>query len=314
MIANLEIRPYNPQYKSVWDAEVRASAGGTFLFIRDYMEYHAHRFVDSSLMIYHNDKLLALLPASLHDDAVVSHGGLTYGGFVTRPEITSMQMLNLFEITADYLRSQGVTSWYYKPVPYIYQCYPHAAEEYALYKMDAVRTACNLSSAVVPRVPLRYAQLRRRGIKRATQCGVTLHAGGDYAPFWSILEENLRNRHGVQPVHSLSEITLLQERFPDNIKLHTACIENRVVAGCVVYKTERVAHAQYISASPEGKACSALDYLFARLIEHEYSECNYFDFGISTEQNGALLNTGLLSQKEGFGARGVVYETYCISL
>ncbi len=314
MVAELDIRPYYPQYKRVWDAEVNASAGGTFLFMRDYMEYHAHRIVDFSLMIYRNNKLLALLPASIHDDAVVSHGGLTYGGFIARPEVTSMQMLSLFEAVADYMRDRGIKSWYYKSVPYIYRSYPYAAEEYALYKMNAVRTACNLSSAVALSTPLRYAQLRRRGIKRACQCGVTLQTGGDYAPFWKILEENLQERHGVQPVHSLYEITLLQERFPDNIKLHTACVENRVVAGCVVYNTGRVAHAQYISASPEGKACGALDYLFARLIEHEYSACNYFDFGISTEQNGTLLNTGLLSQKEGFGARGVVYETYCITL
>ena len=54
--------------------------------------------------------------------------------------------------------------------------------------------------------------------------------------------------------------------------------------------------------------------LFAHLIEGEYKSCRYFDFGISTEKGGAYLNTGLLSQKEGFGARGVIYETYRIDL
>ena len=124
----------------------------------------------------------------------------------------------------------------------------------------------------------------------------------------------MQERHGVSPVHTRDEMVLLQERFPHNIKLHTACIGDRVVAGCVVYNTGIVAHVQYISASPEGKECGALDYLFDYLIEQEYSGCKYFDFGISTEQNGMKLNTGLLSQKEGFGARGVLYETYCITL
>ena len=36
----------------------------------------------------------------------------------------------------------------------------------------------------------------------------------------------------------------------------------------------------------------------------------YFDFGISTEENGRVLNSGLIDQKEGFGARGVVHDHY----
>jgi hypothetical protein len=314
MSDKLQIRRYEPQNKSEWDALVKASAGGTFLFLRDYMEYHAHRFTDYSLMIYNESRLLALLPATRHDEEVVSHGGLTYGGFVALPELTSMQMLKLFEVVATYMREQGIRYWYYKPVPYIYQCYPHAAEQYALYIMGAKRTACNLSSAIDLSQPLKYAQLRRRGIKRAVKSGVNIAEWQDFGSFWFILEANLQERHGVSPVHTRDEMVLLQERFPHNIKLHTACIGDRVVAGCVVYNTGIVAHVQYISASPEGKECGALDYLFDYLIEQEYSGCKYFDFGISTEQNGMKLNTGLLSQKEGFGARGVLYETYCITL
>lgn len=314
MTDRIEIRPYNPDYKSEWDAAVDASCGGTFLFLRDYMEYHSCRFLDFSLMLYRGKDLIALLPVSRHDDSVISHGGLTYGGFITRPEITSIQMLALFESTAHYLRSQGIVNWYYKPVPYIYHNYPHAGEEYAIFRMGGERTACNLSSAIDLSEPLRYAQLRRRGINRALRQGVTVQRECDFAPFWHILERNLMERHGVEPVHTLQEISMLQERFPDNIELYTARLQGSVVAGCVVYNTGRVAHAQYISASPEGKACGALDYLFAHLIEQEYNTSRYFDFGISTEQNGMLLNSGLISQKEGFGARGVLYETYLITL
>lgn len=310
----VEIKPYTSDRKCEWDTLVAHSAGGTFLFMRDYMEYHAQRFMDFSLLIYCDNRLLALLPASRHGLDVVSHGGLTYGGFVARPEVTSVQMLLLFEETAQYMRNCGIEHWYYKPVPYIYQSYPHAAEDYALYKMGAVRTACNLSSTIDLRAPLRYAQLRQRGVKRAVQSGVHIAVERDFAPFWTVLENNLQERHGVLPVHSLQEITLLHERFPDNIRLFTARLEGRVVAGCVVYETGCVAHAQYISATTEGRECAALDGLFAHLIERVYNNYSYFDFGISTEQNGAILNTGLLSQKEGFGARGVVYETYCISL
>lgn len=314
MTKSIEIKKYCKSQQAQWDALVRASASGTFLFLRDYMEYHAHRFVDFSLMIYERNKLVALLPASRHDNKIVSHGGLTYGGFLALPELSSEKMLSIFDAVADYLRQQEIQTWEYKVVPYIYQLYPHAAEEYALYRLNATRIACNLSSSIDLATPLQYAELRRRCIKRAQKQGVTIHAENNFEPFWEILQENLQERHGVKPVHSLQEITLLHNLFPSQIQLHTAMLNNKVVAGCVVYNTGRVAHAQYISASPEGKECGALDLLFAHLIENVYTSCRYFDFGISTEEGGNILNQGLLSQKEGFGARGVLYETYRIEL
>lgn len=314
MTKSIEIKKYCKSQQAQWDALVRASASGTFLFLRDYMEYHAHRFVDFSLMIYERNKLVALLPASRHDNKIVSHGGLTYGGFLALPELSSEKMLSIFDAVADYLRQQEIQTWEYKVVPYIYQLYPHAAEEYALYRLNATRIACNLSSSIDLATPQQYAELRRRCIKRAQKQGVTIHAENNFEPFWEILQDNLQERHGVKPVHSIQEISLLHNLFPNQIQLHTAMLNNKVVAGCVVYNTGRVAHAQYISASPEGKECGALDLLFAHLIENVYTSCRYFDFGISTEEGGNILNQGLLSQKEGFGARGVLYETYRIEL
>lgn len=314
MTTNIDIKRYTPQLQTDWDRLVGQSANGTFLFYRNYMEYHASRFEDFSLMIYERNKLIALLPASRHNKEVVSHGGLTYGGFVTLAEVSSIQILALFEATAQYLRQAGIEQWLYKPVPHIYHNYPHDAELYAIARMGGVRMAYHLSSTIDLTAPLRYAELRRRGIKKASKNGIVIEKSDDYAPFWKILGCNLQERHGVVPVHSLQEILLLHSRFPQEINLYTATLNGTVVAGCVVFNTGRVAHAQYISASPEGKACGALDLLFAHLIEKVYHNCRYFDFGISTEQGGRILNEGLLAQKEGFGARGTIYENYSIAL
>ncbi|MBR3950786.1 MAG: GNAT family N-acetyltransferase [Bacteroidaceae bacterium] len=314
MISAYEIRKYTPEDKELWDTMVENSANGTFLFKRDYMEYHAQRFVDFSLMIYNKGKLVAILPASLHNSEIISHGGLTYGGFVSLASLSSIQLLDIFEATLNYFKRQGLAHWIYKPVPHIYHTYPHDSELYALYRVRAERVACNLSSTIDLATSLPYAELRRRGIKRAKRYGVTILKSNDFAPFWTVLENNLQQRHHVSPVHTLDEINLLHSRFPAHIQLYTAVLDNQVVAGCVVFNTGKVAHAQYISASPEGKKCGALDMLFTHLIEQEYCTCRYFDFGISTEEGGQYLNRGLLSQKEGFGARGTIYETYRITL
>ena len=49
-----------------------------------------------------------------------------------------------------------------------------------------------------------------------------------------------------------------------------------------------------------------------RVVEHYKESKRYFDFGISTEDLGRVLNTGLIAQKESFGARTVVYQAWNI--
>ena len=46
----LNIVRYTAEQKTVWDSFVATSKNGTFLFMRDYMDYHADRFADHSLM------------------------------------------------------------------------------------------------------------------------------------------------------------------------------------------------------------------------------------------------------------------------
>lgn len=50
--------------------------------------------------------------------------------------------------------------------------------------------------------------------------------------------------------------------------------------------------------------------LFNHIINEVYANRCIFDFGKSTEQAGAFLNRNLIFQKEGFGGRGVCYDTY----
>ena len=75
----IEIHRYTAAYHRDWNDFVSESSNGTFLFLREYMEYHADRFTDYSLLVYDGNKLLALLPANRSGDVLYSHAGLTYG-------------------------------------------------------------------------------------------------------------------------------------------------------------------------------------------------------------------------------------------
>ena len=54
----IEIHRYTAAYHRDWNDFVSESSNGTFLFLREYMEYHADRFTDYSLLVYDGNKLL----------------------------------------------------------------------------------------------------------------------------------------------------------------------------------------------------------------------------------------------------------------
>ena len=70
-----EIKRYTPDLATEWNQFVATSKNGTFLFDRNYMDYHADRFTDFSLMIYRRGKLYALLPGNVDGDTFYSHQG-----------------------------------------------------------------------------------------------------------------------------------------------------------------------------------------------------------------------------------------------
>ena len=306
-----EIIRYTSDRKAEWDDFINRSKNGTFLFRRDYMDYHSNRFRDHSLMFYLKDRLYAVLPANVVGGMLYSHQGLTYGGLVMGRDAKAAQVCALFGELNGYLRAHGIRKVVYKAVPWIYSRYASEEDLYAIVNVCGARLAArDISSTVFLDDRIRFSELRRRCMKKALRAGVTVMRSDDVAAFWQILDNNLESKYGVAPVHSLEELQLLKGRFPDNMRLYMACLGDEPLGGTVVYLNGDTVHTQYISASPEGKRLGALDALFGELICNVYSGYRYFDFGRSTERGGAYLNEALIFQKEGFGGRGVCYDTY----
>lgn len=312
----LTVVRYDESRKDEWNAFVATSKNGTFLFDRGYMDYHSDRFTDCSLMFYKHGKLMAMLPANWRKDegTVQSHGGLTYGGLIVPKEMIAVDALEVFSCAIDWMKRQlGAHRWIYKPIPYIYSQLPAEEDLYALFRSGGSLKERGVSSVIdfSNRLPMR--ELRRRGYNKAVKAGLKVdigNMGADFQAFWDILAGILMTKHKKNPVHTVDELRLLQSRFPDRIRLHVVRDGGQIVAGIMVYDMGHVVHAQYIASSETGKKTGALDLLIHHLITEVYADRTYFDFGVSTENGGSYLNEGLIFQKEGFGARSVVYDTY----
>ena len=306
-----EIKPYLPELKSEWDAFVSASKNGLFLFYRDYMDYHHDRFPDHSLLIYRRNKLYALLPANKKGNILYSHQGLTFGGLIVNQHFTTAEAVTVLQLMNAYLHNEGLQKVVYKAIPWLYHQQPSEEDLYAIYRTTKARlVARDIATVVKIDAPLSCYQIRKSGIKKANQNGITIEESNRWTDFWHILTANLQTKYHVRPVHTLTEIEMLKARFPNNIRLFTAQQNGKVLGGTVVYEYGNVAHTQYISASLEGKKLHALDLLFDKLIHEVYQDKAWFDFGKSTEQQGTILNESLIYQKESFGGRAVCYDWY----
>lgn len=310
-MSSFRIEKYSDKYKNQWDNFIQNAKNGTFLFKRNFMEYHADRFEDFSLLIFEKNKLLGVFPANKNKNQVYSHQGLTYGGLILPKKIKFEKTISAFKALLAYLEKHKIEKLILKLLPKIYHTYPADEIDYLLFILKAKLTKTDLSSTILQSEALKIQSNRVEGVKKAKKQNLEIEKTTDFQAFWNqILIPNLAKTHQAKPVHNIKEISYLAEKFPKNIHQYNVKKENNMVGGCTVFETKNVAHIQYISADKNKQQLGTLDFLFQHLIEKEFKEKTYFDFGISNENHGLNLNKGLLYWKECFGARGIAYQTY----
>lgn len=310
----VSVVPYTSSREGAWNGFVQNAKNGMFLFDRRYMEYHSDRFVDYSMMFFDGEKLVGVMPANVDGPRVISHGGLTFGGVVCDRKMTVVKMLEVFEVLTEKLKSDGIETLIYKAVPHLFHDVPADEDLYALYRCGAKLMKREPSAAIDLRERLPFNKLRKRCINKARKHGVQLGLSEDYEAFMEMMAALLKSKYNVEPTHTAREMKLLAGRFPENIKLFTASQEEQIVAGVIIYESKNVAHVQYRASSDKGDELHALDCILSHLITEHYADKRYFDFGISTESEGLYLNVGLAENKESFGARTIVFDTYQLDL
>lgn len=316
----ISVEKYTKSLSARWNEFVRRSKNGTFLFCRGFMDYHADRFTDASLVFMDSrGRICGLLPASSEGATVTSHAGLTYGGLVIDAHAVQTIVDEMLGAALHYYAAMNFKRLVIKPVPYIYDVYPSDEILYSLFRYGAVLEYRCVSSALSPSLCPRIRQSRRGGIVRAKNSDVRIRRvvspeSEELHEYHALLSDVLMKRHKVHPVHSYEEMRLLMNRFPDEIALYVAEYNGEILAGSWVFDTPNVMHTQYLAANDKGLTLGAEDLLIYELISVYYRGKRWIDFGISTEDRGRVLNQGLIFQKEGFGARSVCYDTYSVDL
>lgn len=313
----ITVERYETDKREEWDKFCEKSKAPLFMFQRNYMDYHSDRFQDYSLMFFRDGELLALLPMNEAKNCLFSHGGLTYGGFITDAKMKQHTMNECFDSLISYAGEKGFDAIQYKLIPHIYHESPAEEDRYALFCSGAHLLKVEASTVVNLKNPLKMPKGRKAQISRARREDVVVKEmleDKDFLEFIHLENDVLQARHGTSAVHTGEELALLHHRFPEHIHLFGAKKDGCLVAGTVIYEYGQTIHTQYMAANETAREIGALDFTIFTVMETYRDSKLWLDFGISTEQSGRYLNEGLISQKEGFGGRTNTYETWEINL
>ncbi|MDC0341715.1 GNAT family N-acetyltransferase [Flavobacteriaceae bacterium] len=312
-MSNYRVEKYTKENRLAWDTFISGAKNATFLFARDFMEYHSDRFTDYSLLVYKDDLLYAVLPANIVGDKLYSHKGLTYGSLVLSKSAKLLYTFEAFKALLAFLDAKAISTLELRNIPTFYNTMPSDELSYFLFKANATLIKRDALMVIDTSNKIKFQKNRREGINKAKRNGLTIAVEHNFEGFWNeILIPNLQKKHGVAPVHSLEEIQLLAAKFPDHIKQVNVYKDNVIVAGTTLFLTKTTIHPQYVSGNSDKNAFGSLDLAYDYIINHFDSSKRYFDFNISSEENGTALNSGLIFWKESCGARTYVADNYLI--
>ena len=305
------IKKYEQNDCNTWNEFIAQAKNATFLFHRNFMEYHQDRFEDFSLLVFENEKLKTVLPANIKENLVCSHQGLTYGGFVYKEETKQASIIEIFQAILFFLNENNIQKLHLKTLPSIYNLKPSDEILYSLFLAEAKLIRRDSLSVIDLLQENKISKIRKRGIQKAISNQLIIKEENGFELFWNeVLIPNLKAKHDAKPVHSIEEMNSLKAFFPQNIHQFNVYLEDKIVAGTTIFETETVAHCQYISKNEKQDNLGSLDFLFHYLIKERFAEKHFFDFGISNENQGKNLNEGLSYWKESFGASTIIHDFY----
>ena len=314
-IKDIYLEIYSSKYKTIWNELIKDSSNALFFHNREYLEYNKSLYKERSLLIFRKKTLVAIFLANVTGDTVYSYSGLTFGGLLLKNGERSSEIAKYLDLIINFYSKEGFKKIIYKPVPHIFHKYPCEEDLFFLMKYDTKILRRDLSS-YIPLSPnkknVKYSNLRKRQIKKAKLNNILITENIPIEIFYSLLEKTLL-KHNAKPTHKLNDLFFLCEKFPEEIKFKAAKKDDRFLSAVMIFRFMNIFHTQYIVNSNKGKEFGALDLIIDDLLTN--TEIKGLSLGRSNSpKNNLEINEGLIWQKESFGARGIILETYEIKL
>ena len=310
---------YKKEDEASWDNFVSRSNNGTIFHLRKFLNYHpANRFLDHSLLINKKKKLFSVLPSAERiidgQKFLVSHPGSSVGSFLVPENLSIANSIELAKQLKVYAKSLDFDGIQITLPPNLYQKRLSNYMDFAFFREGFFYRKREITSILflektIEKTTKKFRPSHRRAVKTAKSKGVIVRESERYDEFYKMLQRNLSKRHGVSPTHTLKELKKLKKIFKSKVKLFSAFVDEKMVAGVVNFLiNDHTILAFYISHDELYNHYRPLNILFYEVfswaIESKYK---IYDFGIFTVNEEP--NMGLGRFKENFGASGIFRDT-----
>ena len=318
----IKIKKFSKNNSITWDLFVQKANNGTLFHLRKFLNYHPEdRFKDHSVEIYKKNALLSLFPAAdiIIDDKkmLASHPGSSYGSFISKEELSIKDAMEMVSKLIEYSSKKGFEGIQLTIPPVFLSKRLSNYIEYSLllngfdYFRREVTSTLTIEDSEDKNLN-KFKPSHQRAVRKSEKLGVRTRITGRVDEFFSMLKNNLKIRHGVDPTHSLVELKSLIKLFPESINIFGAFYDNQMIAGVLnIIVKDGVALAFYISHKKDFQELRPLNLLFFDIFKWGLkNNIKVYDFGTFTEKGNA--NMGLGRFKESFGASGVFRDSFKI--
>jgi hypothetical protein len=314
-----EILPYSAEKISRWDRFVmEESMNGTFLQTRRFLNYHPEgRFVDASFFVEKSGIIVATVPGCNVDGKFISHQGSTFGGpIISKDFYSGAKILEIIGAIDQHL-VENFKGSRLKPTAALFATAPTDLLDYALeHKGYSRHTELSCWTPLRKEIdPLENCKREcRHNFRLSEKLNLTYGEipDSEMETFYKCLELS-KARHNTKPVHTLSELRELKERFPEEILFRGIWQDGTYLSGMMifVFRQAKAFHFQYLAPDDSRRETNATTALFVNAMrEATQKGFEKFSWGISTEEGGDYLNENLYRFKETFGALPCVNARY----
>ena len=315
----ITLTQYEEKKFDEWDSFIEHSKGSTLHSYRKFLNYHKDKFQDSSLMFYHNNNLVAVLPGVLLENSFISHPGASYGGLIYKEGLKIDTLYKIHEEILNYSKENKVHKIEFR--------FPYSI--ISKHYFDSYKYILHSHSPIIYREVSQFIDLTKfkeeksfsDNFKRILNKNYNLKTSEaknekDIENFYNILCDNLL-KHDTEPTHTLSELKFILKNLASQSRLFvTKDTNSNIVSGSFALLLNDVTphlfylctDNSYLSKSPLVKTIYDVSKYF------KLKDSCYLNLGISTENRGQILNYGLNNFKEKFNTQGTFRETIIIDI
>tara|TARA_B100001142_G_scaffold96284_2_gene98123 strand:+ start:9373 stop:10320 length:948 start_codon:yes stop_codon:yes gene_type:complete len=312
------VKYQNNEHLKIWDKYVQKSNNGTIFHLRKFLSYHQERnFKDCSLMFYDKDTIKGIFSGAIVNHCLYSHPGASFGGFVYN-DLSFESSKKMVELLIQYALKNQLTEIVIIPPPFIYYNLYNEAMEYCLHYKGFNIEEYYISSFVDLRGDIKnQIHSRKKRYIRKIENNIIVKESKNLEDFYPILLDN-KSRHDTKPTHTLEELKILMDKFPNNIILLLSYYENKIIGGALNFITNNnscILFYNMIDYNYKDLQSASLQ-IYKSLEWAKKNGLYYLDIGVSQlyEGNQIIPHDSLINFKEQFGAKAMIRKVMKLKL